>query len=123
MPAISFSTMKDKILNKSKKQTIRPRLSDWWLRWEEGDCLVGFWKMRTKECEKLFDSEFSEDPSIVKWKEFTDELMIRDGFESLDDANFNWFLKKYGLRGGPAKPYPVFWFIDPWKEFVVIRWK
>ena len=113
-PAISFSTLKDKILSGKKKQTIRPNNPDtnYWLRFKKGDKLIGFWQMR-QGGEKLFDSEFSEDPFIVKWKDFTHSLMIRDGFRNLTDANENWFLDHYGDESG--------WL--PYKEFVVIRWK
>lgn len=126
MPAVSFSTMKDKILNGEKKQTIRPKRSDYWLQWEEGDRLIGYWKQRSPgESEKLFDSELSEDPFVTKiyrdrdkeydkW-EFIEEinrenkLAIRDGFEGLNKMHL-WFMSKYGEKC-----------LD-W-DFVVLRWK
>jgi len=108
MPAISFSTLKDKILSGEKKQTIRPLMSDYWLRFKKGDRLVGYWKLRTKECEKLFDSVLSEDPFVVDMWDWDDELMKRDGFENLNDALEKWFQPKYGNQTN--------------RDFVVIRW-
>lgn len=118
MPAISFSTLKDKLLNGEKKQTIRP-YSTFWMKWIKGNRLVGYWKMRTKQCEKLFDSYFSEDPFVVKWKDFTDELMQRDGFTSLKQADELWFVPHYGQKKDVTAFGPVFLWE---KEFVVIRW-
>lgn len=69
--------------------------------------------MRTKECEKLFESEFSEDSFELKWKDFCDKLMVLDGFTDVASANEEWFLPHYGDRFG--------WWPD--KRFVVIRWK
>lgn len=116
MPAISFSTMKDKILNGEKQQTVRPLKTDYWLRWREGDRLVGYWKQRTEECEKLFEGEFDEDPFVISSGDFTQELAKRDGFT--DDENFravdymeNWFVNKYTDD-----------FING-MELVVIRWR
>ena len=65
--------------------------------------------MRTKECEKLFDSVLSEDPIIVPLGEFTKDLMKRDGFDSLKEAMDTWFNLKYGN--------------NPRKAFVVLRWE
>jgi len=113
VPVIIFSTLKDKILSGEKKQTIRPKRSDWWLKFKKGDKLIGYWKLRSKERELLFVSELSEDPFIVKWKDFTDELMQKDGFSDLETANKEWFIPKYGRNGK----------IIPEMEFVVIRWR
>lgn len=41
MPVISFNTTKEKILSGEKKQTIRPKRSDYWLKFKRGDKLVG----------------------------------------------------------------------------------
>ena len=109
MPAISFSTLKDKLLSGEKKQTIRPLRSDYWLKFKKGDPVYGYWKLRTKECEKLFESELSKDPVVVEGLEFNDELMIKDGFESFGDAYDRWF----------HKYEPGFLF----KKFVVLRWE
>jgi len=112
MPSISFSTLKKKIVDGTKKQTIRPLRSSYWLRFKKGDRAIGYWKMRTKDCEKLFESEFSEDPFIVLRKNFTDNLFIRDGFNSLTDGEKKWFAVKYG----PAD-------LNPNQKFVILRWK
>lgn len=108
MPAISFHTMKDQVRNGEKKQTIRPLRSDHWLKQEEGDRLVGYWKQRS-EAEKLFDSEFSEDPYVTTPADWTEELAQLDGFDTLEDM-LDWFKSKYGEKYRN-------------KKFVVIRWK
>lgn len=115
MPSISFSTLKDRIISGEKKQTIRPKKSDYWLQYEEGDYLVGYWKLRTEGAsEKLFESQLSEDPFVVKVEEWTNDLAKRDGFESdkkwpaLDHMK-KWFEDKYGED-----------YLD--MEFVVLRW-
>lgn len=116
MPAISFSTMKDYVKRDKKKQTIRLKRSSYWLRWEEGDRLVGYWKMRSSgSTEKLFESRFREDPFIITPDEWTKELAHKDGFRAYDvwselDLMEDWFEDKYG------KEYRDM-------EFVVIRWK
>lgn len=109
MPAISFSTLREKILSGEKKQTIRPLRSDYWLRFKEGDRLIGYWRMRTAKREKLFDSVLSEDPFKIPMMRFSEELMRVDGFKGLRDALDSWFIPKYGYI--------------PDMEFVVIRWR
>ena len=109
MPAISFSVMKDKLLSGEKLQTIRPLNSDYWMKFRKGDRLVGYWKMRTKECEKLFDSTLSQDPFTIKMGDFNWYLMTWDGFKDLEDGLENWFFPKYGYQNWE-------------KEFVVLRW-
>ena len=110
MPSISFSTLKDKILSGEKTQTIRPARTDYWLQFKKGDRVVGYWKLRTKECTKLFEGVLIENPFLIYLGDFDDELMIRDGFKSLNDGMENWFLPHYGER--PEFDY-----------FVVLRWK
>ena len=109
MPVISFSVMKDKLLSGEKKQTIRPLGSGYWMKFKKGDRLVGYWKLRTKECEKLFDSTLHQDPFIIKMGDFNWHLMTWDGFESLEDGLEKWFYPKYGFKNWE-------------KEFVVLRW-
>ena len=117
MPAVSFSTMKDKILNGEKKQTIRPKRSDYWSRWQKGDRLVGYWKLRSRgESEKLFDSQFAEDPFVVSSTDFNQELALKDGFRDNEyfkavDHMKSWFVNKYTDE-----------FIEG-MEFFVLRWK
>ena len=116
MPAISFSTLKDKVLSGEKKQTIRAKRSDYWLQYEEGDYFVGYWKMRSEGAsEKLFESQLSEEPFVISNKDFDQELAKRDGFT--DDENFR------------AIDYMESWFVDQYTdefidgmEFVVLRW-
>lgn len=129
MPAISFNaeltdedgkTMKQKILSGEKKQTIRPKRSDYWLRWGKGDRLVGYWKMRSsEESKKLFESEFAEDPLMIKPNDWTNSLAYNDGFRprmidgqkvSALGAMRYWFKEKYGEEYEDM-------------EFVIIRWK
>ena len=115
MPAISFSTLKDKILSGEKKQTVRPKRSDYWLQYEEDDYLVGYWKMRSEGAsEKLFESQLSEDPFIITPDEWTEELAHKDGFRAYNvfpalNLMEDWFEDKYG------KEYQDM-------EFVVLRW-
>jgi len=109
MPAISFSTMKNKILNGKKKQTIRLLRTNYWLKFKKGDKLIGYWKMRTKEREKLFESELSQNPFVLKMVDFDENLMILDGFKGLQDGMENWFFPHYGD--------------DLNLRFVVLRWK
>lgn len=109
MPAISFSTLKDKILSGEKKQTIRPFGTGYWLRFRKGDRLVGYWKMRTKQCEKLFESKLIEDPFTCKMMNFNGVLMRLDGFKDLEDGMNNWFIPHYGN--------------NPHMKFIIIRWE
>lgn len=109
MPAISFSVMKEKLLSGEKRQTIRPLRNGYWMRFKKGDRLVGYWKMRTKDCEKLFDSTLAQDPFIIKMGDFNGYLMEWDGFENLYDGLESWFYPKYGFENWDA-------------EFVVLRW-
>lgn len=109
MPAISFSTLKEKILSGKKRQTIRPLRSNYWLQFKKGDKLIGYWKMRTSECEKLFESKLRQDPFILEMGDFNEYLMLLDGFESLEDGLDNWFIPHYGDN------YEM--------EFVVLRWE
>ena len=102
--------MKDKLLSGEKKQTIRPLRTSYWLKFKKDDPVYGYWKMRTKECIKLFESKLSENPFICYIGDFDDGLMIRDGFDSLQDAMANWFLPHYGER--PEFDY-----------YVVLRWE
>ena len=114
MPIISFSTLKSELINRKKRQTIRPKITDHWLKFKKGDVLIAYWKLRVPE-EKhfLFRAALEEDPFVVRWGDFTDELMRRDGFESLEQANRDWFIPMYAVNGKVISD----------KEFVVLRWK
>ena len=109
MPVISFSTLKDKLLSGKKKQTIRPLKTEHWLKFKKGDPVYGYWKLRTKECEKLFESKLSEDPFVVSMSNFNDELMRQDGFYDATHALDNWFIPHYGWHGD--------------MKFAVLRWE
>ena len=91
MPAISFSVHKDKLLSGKKNQTIRrPRKRPL----NVGDILHVFWKMRTKQCEKLGVTKIVK----IERKRLADlsqEDVRKDGF--LDKKGLiAWFLKKHG---------------------------
>ena len=95
MPLLGFTKLKDKLLDGSKTQTIRkPRKHPI----QVGDKLYVYWKLRTKECEKLGLSK------IVKIErkyliELTEEEVRKDVF--LDRRNLTeWFLGKYGKNVG-----------------------
>jgi len=110
MPVISFSDFKFELLMGLKRQTIRP--SKYWLKFKKGDRLYAYWKLQNwREREFLFRAHISE-IFIIRWRDFTDDLMKKDGFSSLEEANRKWFIPKYGVNGQ----------IIPNKEFVVIRW-
>lgn len=60
---------------------------------------------------KLFEAPATE-IYLIQWKDFDDELMQRDCFLDLEDANRRWFIPQYGNEGK----------VVPEKWFVVIRW-
>lgn len=126
MPLIGFTIFKDKIQDGSKRQTIRK------LRKRPikvGDTLYIYWKLRTKECERLrvekctehfliyIMSEYwvgrqrirmlkfeNDEWNPISYKE-TLEIAVRDGFKD-DVAMLMWFATKH--------PLP--------ETFEVIRW-
>jgi hypothetical protein len=61
----------------------------------------------------LFDGVLADDPKRVLWKDFTDSLMVADGFSSLLEGNRKWFIPHHGRNGQ----------IVPEKEFVILRWE
>jgi len=78
MPLLGFTKLKEKLLDSSKTQTIRkPRKHPI----KVGDKLYVYWKLRTKECEKLGEAIVIK---VVRKKaiEFTREDAIKDGFEA-----------------------------------------
>lgn len=83
MPAISFSLFKEKLLSGEKCQTIRkPRKKPL----KVGDVLHMFWKMRTKECEKLGITKITRIERKPLGK-LTLKQIQKDGFE--DYAHFD----------------------------------
>ena len=115
LPALSFSdpTLKEKVLDGSKRQTIRP------LRKRPikvGDILFLFYKQRTEECKSLglavctevFKVKFSGDRYITNVRKvhsrgatgglrFERELARRDGFSNTAWM-FEWFHERYGKK-------------------------
>jgi len=78
MPLLGFTKLKRQLLNGSKTQTIRkPRKHP--IR--KGDKLFIYWKLRTKECEKLGEAIVTK---IVRKAlgAFTLKDIQKDGFES-----------------------------------------
>ena len=78
MPLLGFTKLKEKLLDGTKTQTIRkPRKHPI----KVGDKLFVYWKLRTKECEKLGEAIVTK---IVRKRafEFTREDAIKDGFEA-----------------------------------------
>ena len=78
MVLLGFTKLKDKLLDGSKRQTIRlPRKRPF----KVGDELQVYWKLRTKQCEKLFDAIVTK----VERKRVCDltlEDMKLDGFDN-----------------------------------------
>ena len=105
MGLIGFTVFRDKILSGEKRQTIRlPRKRPP----KVGETLHLYWKLRTKECEKLMEAICTE-VLMKKWKEMKDdvELARLDGFNGLDD------FRKWFARYNPTDE----------TEFMIIRWK
>lgn len=76
MPLLGFTKFKDKLLNGEKTQTIRrPRKRPL----KVGDRLFVYFKLRTKECEKLGEAKVTK---VVRKKlgNMTLEDAIKDGF-------------------------------------------
>ena len=112
MVAISFSVLKEKLLDGSKCQTIRPYSAKRMEQINRIRTLQIFWKQRnSKECEKLFNAELTEDISIVYFDspnpglrdengkiilyDKIGEIAKRDGFERFYDM-WDWFRNYYG---------------------------
>jgi len=81
MPLLGFTKLKDKLLDGSKTQTIRkPRKHPI----KVGDKLFIYWKLRTKQCEKLGEAVVTK---IVRkaFCELTEKDAILDGFNWLGE--------------------------------------
>ena len=75
-PAISFSIFRDRLLDGTKCQTIRkPRKRPL----KMGDKLYVFWKLRTKECERLGTTRVINVEPKRGWS-LTEEDAKKDGF-------------------------------------------
>lgn len=77
MPLLSFSVLKEKLLDGSKTQTIRRPRKKYDLK--EGDKLYIWWKSRTPQREKLGESRVTK---IVtkRIRDLTEWDALRDGF-------------------------------------------
>jgi len=78
MPLLGFTKLKEKLLDGTKTQTIRkPRKNPI----KEGDKLFVYWKLRTKECEKLGEAVVTK---IVRkrFDKLSEEDAVKDGFEA-----------------------------------------
>lgn len=99
MPSLSFSAFKEKILDGSKCQTIRkPRKRPL----KVGDKLYVFWKLRTKDCERLGISKITNIVHKREWQ-LTETDALLDGFKptaicSARSVMEGWFRDKYGER-------------------------
>lgn len=111
MVAISFSVFKDKILDGTKTQTIRPYTKQRYKALQKCDTLQLYWRQRTKDCELLrvarkesvFLIEFS---NLLDWSE---ELARRDGFGDFAEM-LAWFFKKYGAENVMSET----WIVTRW---------
>lgn len=116
MPALSFSVFREKILDGSKRQTIRAIRKR---AIATGDKLFLYWKQQSpKDCEKLGEATCTSvrhiqimrngyvmpyESQMVKAR--LDTFAIADGFESWDDL-VSYFEKSYGL---PFKGVLIQW--------------
>jgi len=81
MVLLGFTKLKEKLLDGSKTQTIRkPRKHPF----EVGDRLQIYWKLRTKQCEKLGEAIVTK---VVRKRlmNITNEDAIKDGFDNLQE--------------------------------------
>jgi len=81
MPLLGFTKLKEKLLDGSKTQTIRkPRKHPI----KVGDKLYVYWKLRTKECQKLGEGVVTK---IVRkpLEKITNEDAVKDGFPDIVD--------------------------------------
>ena len=86
MVLLGFTRLKEKLLDGSKKQTIRkPRKHPF----KVGDKLQVYWMLRTKQCEKLGEAVITK---IVRKKleRVTEEDARKDGFKNLNDFGRAW---------------------------------
>lgn len=109
MPLLGFNVFYQKILNGSKRQTIRPLRKK---PIEVGDKLYLYWHLRRKDCEKLkevycneefllqFDDGFmiigtdTSKINIALTNRQKNNLARKDGFKNMDEM-LDWFYGKY----------------------------
>jgi len=117
MPLIGFTVFKEKVLNGTKRQTVR-KLRKHPIK--VGDTLYLYWKLRTKECAKLLVTKCTEHFLVNIFSEYwvgrqriritkfensewipmsykeTLDIAIRDGFKD-DVEMLTWFTAKHPL--------------------------
>lgn len=107
MPLLSFSVLKNKLLDGSKTQTIRvPRKHPL----KVGDKLYIYWKCRTKETEKLGEGVITEmHRKTLAW--ITNDEAKKDGFEDTKDSfaihNLALAFKKLHPEGNEFSIYDI----------------
>lgn len=111
--SINFTVFKEKILSGEKCQTIRVD-KEYYRRLMPGVTLHLYWKMRTKECELLWKVKMDHYVPIT-FAEFTEEIAIADGFNSLAEM-YAFFLKTYGKKA-ETQPY----LLIKWEKPLVLK--
>lgn len=124
MPLLGFTVFKEKILDETKQQTIRK------LRKrpiEEGDVLYLYWKLRTKQCEKLGMAYCTEHFLIYMTKnsspnKTTYRLLKKENDEWVPVSTTEWF--DIARRDGFKDDLEMFQWFDKRlpNTFEVIRW-
>lgn len=90
MALIGFTVFKEKILDGSKRQTIRvPRKRP--IKW--GESLYLYWHLRRKDCQLLRIAHCNA-VFNMRWADMKNnlELALKDGFKGLDDFRA-WFAR------------------------------
>lgn len=110
MPSLGFIVFKEKILNGTKRQTIRKyteadkkRKKN---RFRYGVPLYLYWHLRQKDCEFLRE-ETSKKALLLRWKDFKndEEIAKMDGFDDARHMRW-WFNMKHSPSDGD-----LFWII------------
>lgn len=106
MPAISFTMFKEKILDGTKKQTIRA-VSKRVIK--KGDTLYLYWHQRQKDCELLKVVKCTS-VHLIYYRDFShsESIAKKDGFENAQEMRA-WFEKVH-------KPLP-------YDCFYIIKWE
>jgi hypothetical protein len=106
MPLLGFTKLKEKLLDGTKTQTIRkPRK----IRIKEGDKLFIYWKLRTKECEKLGEAIVTK-VETKRLANVNNEDAVKDGFRDLRN-----FLELFRMMHPKAKP-------TDWFDIITFEW-
>lgn len=111
MPLLGFTKLKEKLLDGSKTQTIRkPRKHPI----KVGDKLYIYWKLRTKECQKLGEGIVTQivRKPIIK---IAEEDALKDGFEASECST-----ARNSLFIAFAQMYPK---LVLGTEFDIITWR